>query len=237
MAASRKRPSRRRKHLTAHQRRVRAGRKAARTRLRRYGSARRMRRAVGGDFGINPRKRYRRLSNPRGSSGMAGFGSVKGMTRLATGAGVGIIGAVGLDYLWQWGSPHLPVSLQTGYVGTVTKAGAAVLAGWLASKVVGRPIAVAGVLGALTVVGAQLVHQMIASHAPQASIPAAGTPQGPVAGLNAYMQPRLGWVSPGTPLALRGLRGMNAYMQQRSPMVNRPGGSVSPSGLAMAGGY
>lgn len=235
---------RRRHHLTAHQRRARAARKAARTRARRYGhSGHRARRAVA-RFGTNPR-RYRYRKNPRrsGASGaLAGFGTKRGVIKLATGAGVGMLGAVALDYLWQYGSRYLPAQAQSGYLGTAAKAGTAVLGGWLASKVIGRPAAIAGTLGALTVIGYQLVHQMIAANAPQAAIPATTTAATPaLAGMDAYMNRGLGWVSPGTPLALRGLRGLNAYMPGggvRMPAaMARPGGSVSPSGLAMAGGY
>ena len=71
--------------------------------------------------------------------------SVKGVKGLAIGAGVGAIGAVGLDYLWQYASGYLPASLQTGYVGTLAKASVAVGAGWLASKAIGRQAAVAAV--------------------------------------------------------------------------------------------
>lgn len=227
-----------RHHLTRHQIRVRAGRKAARTRLRhrrqrqhRFISRRRAVRA----YGVNPRRHYktRFRRNPR-RDGMGSFGSVRGTTRLAIGAGIGAVGAVGLDYLWQWGSGYLPVSLQTGYVGTFAKAGAALLAGWGVSKLVGRPTAIAAAGGALTVIGYQLIHQMIAANAPQAAIPATTTAATPaMAGLNAYMQrPGLGWTSPGSTL-----RGLKAYMPgQAMPMpVNRPGGSVSASGLASAG--
>jgi hypothetical protein len=164
---------------------------------------------------------------------MGGFGTVSGAKRLAIGAGIGAVGAVGLDYLWQWGSSYLPVNLQTGYLGTAVKAGAALLAGWGASKVVGRPTAIAAAGGALTVIAYQFLHQMIASAAPQAAIPATTTAATPgVAGLNAYMRPGLGWTSPGSTL-----RGLNAYMpgQARGMAVNRPGGSVSASGLASAG--
>ena len=128
MAASRRRPRRssaRRPHLTTHQRRVRAGRKAARTRARRYGKRHyfsRARRASGADFGINPR-RYRRIKNPRRMSNpFSGFGTVRGVTKLATGAGIGAAGAVGLDYLWQWGSGYLPSGCNSGYLGRIAKA-------------------------------------------------------------------------------------------------------------------
>lgn len=238
MARSRRKP--RRHHLTAHQRRVRAARKAARTRASRYGKRAyfgRRRRAVAADFGINPR--YRRLRNPRRrmSNPFKGFGTRQGVTKLATGAGVGAVGAVALDYLWQWGSGYLPAQLQSGYVGTVAKAAVAVGAGWLAGKAVGKPIALAMSGGALTVIAYQLIHQLIATNAPQVAIPATTTTATPgMQGLNAYMQPRMGWVSPGSQL-----RGLRAYMPGRgapmAPNVNRPGGSVSPSGLAMAGSY
>lgn len=231
--------TRRRRHshkLSAHQRRSRAARKAARTRARRYGKSSR-RRAVAGDFGMNPRRRIRYRRNPRHGGG-GSFGSVSGTKRLAIGAGIGAIGAVGLDYLWQWGSGYLPASLQTGYVGTAAKAAAALGAGWLASKAVGRPTAIAATAGALTVIGYQLLHQMISSAAPAAAIPATTTAATPA--LSAY-QPgtvrNLGWTSPGS--TLRGFRGLNAYMpgQMAAPMMGRPGGSVSPSGLASAGGW
>jgi hypothetical protein len=221
------RPRRKRHALTAHQRRSRAARKAARTRARRHGTA---------HFGVNARHRTRRLRNPRRMGG-GSIASARGVKGLAIGAGVGAIGAVGLDYLWQYASGYLPASLQTGYVGTLAKAGVAVGAGWLASKAIGKQAAVAGSLGALTVIAYQLVHQMIAQAAPTAAIAATTTTATPaMAGLNAYM-PRspLGWVSPGTPL--RGLGNMRAYMPG-APMaanVHRPGGSVSVSGLASAG--
>jgi hypothetical protein len=242
-----RRPSRRsRHHLSAHQRRVRAGRKAARTRARRYGRrhySSRRRRAVAADFGINPPRHYRRLRNPRRrmSNPFRGFGTRQGVTKLATGAGIGALGAVGLDYLWQWGSGYLPASLQTGYVGTLAKAAVAVAAGFGVGKLIGKPAALAMSGGALTVIAYQLVHQLIASHAPTAAIPATTTAATPaLGGLNAYMQPRgmgaLAWTSPGSQL-----RGLRAYMPTRgapmAPAMNRPGGSVSPSGLAMAGSY
>jgi len=162
------------------------------------------------------------------------FGSVSGTKRLAMGAGIGAIGAVGLDYLWQWGSGYLPAQFQTGYVGTAAKAAAALGAGWLAAKAVGRPTAIAATAGALTVIGYQLLHQMISSAAPQVAIPATTTAATPA--LAAY-QPgtvRLGWTSPGSTL-----RGLRAYMpgQNAAPAMNRPGGSVSASGLASAGGW
>lgn len=166
-----------------------------------------------------------------------------GLKHMAVGAGIGAIGAVGLDYLWQYASGYLPASLQTGYVGTVAKAGVAVGAGWLASKAVGKQAAAAGALGALTVIAYQLVHQMIAQAAPTAAIAATTTTATPaVAGLGAYMQRGpLGWVSPGTPLALRGLGRVGAYMQPAgapAPVsVGRPGGTVSMSGLASPGSW
>lgn len=179
------------------------------------------------------RRRYRHLRNPRSIGGT----SIK---HLATGAGVGMIGAVGLDYLWQYASGYLPASLQTGYVGTFAKAGVAVGAGWLASKAVGKQAAAAGTLGALTVIAYQLVHQMIASAAPTAAIAATTTTATPtVSGLRAYMpSSALGWVSPGS--TLRGLGRVGAYMSRGAPMapaMNRPGGSVSMSGLAMPGSW
>lgn len=248
MAASRRRrPARaRRHHLTTHQRRIRAGRKAARTRARRYGKRHyfsRARRATGADFGINPR-RYRRLKNPRRMSNpFSGFGSVRGVTKLATGAGIGAAGAVGLDYLWQWGSGYLPAGWNSGYLGTLAKAITAIGGGWLASKAVGKPIAIAATGGALTVIAYQLMHQLIATNAPAAAIPATTTTATPaLGGMNAYMRPgmgSLGWVSPGS--TLRGLGRTGAYMQSRgapmAPRMNRPGGSVNISGLAQPGGY
>lgn len=163
---------------------------------------------------------------------------------MVAGAGVGMIGAVGLDYLWQYTSGYLPASLQSGYVGTAAKAAMAVAGGWLASKVVAKQTAVAAAAGALTVIGYQLIHQMIASAAPTAAIPATTTTATPaLSGVGAYMRPSgMGWVSPGSPLrGLRGLRGVGAYMQPpgapAAPNMNRPGGSVSMSGLAQAGSW
>lgn len=241
--------------LTRHQIRVRAGRKAARTRARRHGYRKvprraRARRAVAGDFGMNPR-RYHFRRNPRRSGGGMRFGSVRGIKQLAIGAGIGAVGAVGLDYLWQWGSGYLPASLQTGYVGTIAKGAVAVGAGWLAAKAVGRPTAAAAVGGALTVIAYQLFHQMIASASPAAAIPATTTTATPaLSGMNAYMMNaymphsmgRLGWTSPGTPLRGLGARpGPTAAhwggggMQLPTFAAGRPGGSVSASGLASAG--
>lgn len=198
---------------------------------------------------MNPRRmRFRR--NPR--SGGLRFGSIRGVKHLAIGALTGAVGAVGLDYLWQWGSGYLPANLQSGYVGTIAKAGVAVGAGWLAGKAVGRPMAGAFVGGALTVIAYQLLHQMIASASPAVAIPATTTAATPaLAGMDAYMlhgggmraymphsMGRLGWTSPGTPL--RGLGRPAAQwggggMQLPTFAAGRPGGSVSASGLASAG--
>lgn len=179
----------------------------------------------------------RRLRNPR--AGGAGF-SKRGIIHMATGAGVGAIGAVALDYLWQYASTNfIPAQYQSGYLGTGVKLVAALGAGYLASKVVGKHTAMAGTAGALTVIAYQLAHQMIAGVAPTAAIASTTTTATPaVAGLRAYMRPSsaLGWVSPGSPL--RGLGRVGAYMAgNMPPNMNRPGGSVSMSGLAMPGGY
>jgi len=174
--------------------------------------------------------------------GGAGF-SKRGIIHMATGAGVGMVGAVGLDYLWQYLSTNIiPAQYQTGYLGTAVKAGAAIGAGFLASKVVSKQAAAAGTIGALTVIAYQLVHQMIASAAPTAAIAATTTTATPtVSGIGAYMRPSsaLGWVSPGSPLRGLGRVGRTgAYMAgNMAPNMNRPGGSVSMSGLAMPGGY
>jgi hypothetical protein len=146
-----------------------------------------------------------------------------------------------LDYLWQWGSGYLPAGWNSGYLGTAAKAVVALIGGWGVSKVAGKPIAIAMSGGALTVIAYQLIHQLIATNAPQASIPATTTTATPaLAGMQAYMPGRgmgsLAWTSPGSQL-----RGLRAYMPGRGtpvgPNVNRPGGSVNPSGLAMAGSY
>lgn len=187
--------------------------------------------------------RVRRLRNPRRAGG-TGFGR-RGIVHMATGAGVGMIGAVGLDYLWQYLSTNvIPAQYQSGYLGTAVKAAVAVGAGWGLSKVgVSKAAAAAGTVGALTVIAYQLVHQMIASAAPTAAIAATTTTATPtVQGLAAYMRPSsaLGWMSPGTPLRGLGRVGrVGAYMANgnMAPNVNRPGGSVSMSGLAMPGGY
>lgn len=163
------------------------------------------------------------------------------MINMATGAGVGAVGAVGLDYLWQYlSSSIIPAQYQSGYLGTGVKAAVALGGGWLASKVVSKHVAAAGTIGALTVIAYQLVHQMISSAAPTAAIASTTTAATPaVHGLRAYMRPSsaLGWVSPGSPL--RGLGRVGAYMGAGNmpPNMNRPGGSVSMSGLAMPGGY
>jgi hypothetical protein len=174
--------------------------------------------------------------------GGAGFNK-RGIIHMATGAGVGMVGAVGLDYLWQYLSTNIiPAQYQTGYLGTAVKAGAAIGAGFLASKVVSKQAAAAGTIGALTVIAYQLVHQMIATAAPSAAIASTTTTATPtVAGLGAYMRPSsaLGWVSPGSPLRGLGRVGrVGAYMTgNMPPNMNRPGGSVNVSGLAMPGGY
>lgn len=194
----------------------------------------------------NPRRRRarrhhhrtRRLRNPRLGGG-AGFNK-RGVIHLATGAGVGAAGAIALDYLWQYLATNvIPAQYQSGYTGTAVKAVAAVGAGWLASKVVSKSAAIGGALGALTVIAYQFGHQLIAGAAPTAAIASTTTTATPaLSGFRAYMRPSsaLGWVSPGTPL--RGLGRVGAYMHgNMPPNVNRPGGSVNMSGLAMPGGY
>ena len=245
MATRRRRRSNPRR-LSRHQVRVRAGRKAARTRKRR-------RHVVA--FANPRRRRYhhhmrmrRYRSNPR--FGLGGESPKK----LAIGAGIGAVGAVGIDYIWQYLSANMLSAyptLQSGYVGTAAKAAVALVAGWGASKVIGKPMAVAATGGALTVIAYQLLHQLIATNAPTAAIPATTTAATPamsgvaaymphsMAGVHAYMphsMGRLGWVSPGTPL--RGLgRARGPGWNPVTPPNVRPGGSISSTGLAMPGGY
>lgn len=148
---------------------------------------------------------------------------------------IGGAGAVALDYIWGYTAPYLPAQLQSGYVGTVAKAGVALGAGWLASKVVSKQMAMAGVVGAVTVIAYQLLHQMIAGTASTGVAPAAVP-----GGVSAYMPRRgMGWMSPGSTL---GAARFGAYMPtNRAPagaasLVARPGGGVNMSGLAYAGG-
>jgi hypothetical protein len=220
-------------HLTKHQRRSRAARKAARTR-------RRMSRVRLS----NPRRHHavtryrRRIRNPR----MPSAASIKGMVIPAV---VGGVGAVGLDYLWGYTAPYLPASLQAGYIGTVAKSAVAIGGGWLAGKVIGRQAAAAGVVGALTVIAYQTIHQLIAGTLTAPTVSAAAAAPAATPGMSAYMPRRgqMGWVSPGSTLrGLHGARfgayapGIRAPQPGSSRLVNTPGGGVAPSGLAYAGG-
>lgn len=200
------------------------------------------RRLQSAGFRMNPRRRRlhrvhrMRRRNPRR------FGAARGtIKQMVVPALIGGAGAVGLDYLWGYFAPRLPAQLQTGYVGTAVKAGVAVGAGWLASKAIGKQAAAAGVVGALTVVAYQLLHQVIAGTATATAVVAAA-PVATSAGVSAYMpRGRLGWVSPGS--TLRGFAGarLGAYMPAMNrpiapSTIARPGGGVSMSGLAYAGG-
>lgn len=122
------------------------------------------------------RPRYRRRGNPRSLFGGSGMSSIK---KQVIGAGVGITGAIVMDVAWSKLRPRLPASMQSGYMASAVEAGAVLALGWGLGKYVmprQKEEIRAGVVGALTVIGFQVLYPLISAKLG-------------LSGLGAYMAP------------------------------------------------
>lgn len=149
--AKRAKSSRRRRHVV----RAAAPRRRRRHRARAHNPIRRRSRRARAH---NPIRRRRRHHNPFSS---------RGITSALVPAGIGALGAVGLDITFGYLGSYLPASLTSNpYIAAATKAAGAFGLGWLASKALGREKGKLVTAGALTVISYGLAKSLIAQAAP-----------------------------------------------------------------------
>jgi hypothetical protein len=154
--AKRARSHRRRKVARNPARRRHRARRVARNPRRRHVARNPIRRRR--HIARNPHRRRRIRRNPFSS---------RGITSALIPAGIGAMGAVGLDVLMGYAAAYLPASLTSNvYVATATKTAGAFGLGWLASKAMGREKAKLITAGALTVIAYQFVKGIIHEAAP-----------------------------------------------------------------------
>lgn len=131
---------------------------------------------------IHRRHHARRRRNPFLGGGRGGV--VKDLTAAATGAA----GAVAMNIVWGYLSPMLPASLASNpYINAAAKSAGAFGLGMVAGKVVGRERGKIVTIGALTVILAQFIQNLVQQAAPTL----------PFAGMGAYMVPPYGSGVPG----------------------------------------
>lgn len=175
-------PRRRRRRRRAHAR-------VSRRRVHR--AHRRHRRRHANPFvSHQPRRRRRRVHRRhvarrrRRNPFLSGGGMMKDLGAAATGAA----GAVAMNIVWGYLSPMLPASLSSSpYINAAAKGAGAFGLGMLAGKVVGRERGKIVTIGALTVILAQFIQNLVQQAAPTL----------PFAGMGAYMVPPFGSGVPG----------------------------------------
>ena len=150
----------------------------------------------------NPRRRYRR--NP---FHMGGIGTD------VMAAGGGAAGAVALNALWGYLSPHLPATLtSSAFITAASKTAAAVGLGYGVGKIAGRRNGTMVAVGAMTVIFAQLLQSMLQSAMPSIPFAGIGTTYNPspyLNGLGAYMPAAL----PAPPATgTQAMHGLGAYL-------------------------
>ncbi len=175
-----RRRTRARRHMTALQRKYFGPRRAKRRTVRR--TARRRVESLA----INPRRkrrashhRRRRItslrSNPRRLGSMKGF-----VNATLVPAGVGALGALGVDLVIGYASPHLPATFQSGMMLNAVKIAGAVGVGMVAGMVAGKKFGEEAMAGAITVTLYDIVKGYVKSAMP--SLPLSGYD--------------MGWISP-----------------------------------------
>ena len=118
-------------------------------RRRRVGSARRSRRS------------FRRM----GLGGGRGF-SIRGITNQLFPAGVGAVGALGVDIAMGYVRPMLPAGMSGPLIDPLIKIGGAIGVGWIAGQVMGRRFGDQATAGALTVVMYDIIKGFVRQAAP-----------------------------------------------------------------------
>lgn len=141
---------RKRRRSSRKRRRV-AALRAAPVAVRRS-SRRRRRHAVVG-------RRRRRSSGFGGGGGRFSIGKFLNQSLMP--AGVGAVGAVGVDILLGYARPMLPAMLQGGAMDPVVKIGGAIAVGFAASKVMGRRFGDQAMAGAITVALYSIIRPII----------------------------------------------------------------------------
>lgn len=168
-----------RRRMTALQRKYFGPRRA------RKGTHRRRRRVE--TLAVNPRRRHsrrrshRRLTHLRRNPRRLGFGSTRGfINSTLVPAGIGALGALGVDLLVGYAGPKLPASLQSGMALNAVKIAGAVAVGYLAGMISGKKFGEEAMAGAITVTLYDIVKGYAKSAMP--TLPLSGA--------------QFGWVSP-----------------------------------------
>lgn len=129
----------------------------------------------------NPRRHHRRRTHLRRNPRRMGMGSLRSfMNSTLVPAGVGALGALGVDVMIGYAAPHLPASLQSGMMLDLVKIAGAVGVGYVAGMVAGRKFGEEAMAGAITVTIYDIVKGYVKGAMP--SLPLSGN--------------NFGWVSP-----------------------------------------
>lgn len=160
----------------------------------------------------NPRRHHRRRSrrvhhmrrNPRRLSGGGRFSVRRFMNDALIPAGIGAVGALGVNIALGYITPSLPVSLQSGIMNTGVKIAGAVAIGMAAGMVAGKRFGEQAMAGAITVT----LYDLLKGYA------ASAMPTLPLSGYH------MGWVSPayqvgeyvGVDRSYTGMHGMGMYV-------------------------
>jgi hypothetical protein len=122
---------------------------------------------------------------------MGGFSVRRFMNDALIPAGVGAVGALGVDVALGYGGAYLPASLQSGLPNTLVRLAGAVGVGWVAGMAAGKKFGEAATAGAITVTLYDLIKGYVKTAMP--ALPLSG----------------MGWISPGLQV---GYGGMGAYV-------------------------
>ncbi|MDE2020668.1 MAG: hypothetical protein KGJ13_10065 [Patescibacteria group bacterium] len=180
-----RRRTRVRRHMTALQRKYFGPRRARRHHRRRRVET----------LAVNPRRRHsrrrhhRRISHLRRNPRRV-FGSTRGfINSTLVPAGVGALGALGVDLVIGYGTPYMPASLQSGMMLNAVKIAGAVGVGWIAGMIAGKKFGEEAMAGAITVT----LYDIVKGYAKSAM---------PTLPLSGYS---MGWVSPAPQLSNMGM--------------------------------
>lgn len=165
------------------------------------------------------RRRVRVTRARRNPISLGGFNFNSFLRNNLMPAGVGAVGAIGVDVALSYVTPMLPAMLQTGLPRTAVRLAGAVIVGMAAGKVMGRKFGEEVTAGAITVTMYDLIKGYVASALP--SLP-----------LSEY---NMGWASPAPQI------GVGEYVGADSIGPLLPGlgeyvGEVEPGGAYQYGG-
>lgn len=183
MLVNPRRKHKRRRPMTALQRKYFGPRRSRKHRVRRARTvslAINPRRHRKRSMRINPRhRRLHRRRNPRRFGG--GFSIRRFMNDALVPAGIGAVGALGVNVVLGYAMPSLPTMLQSGYGQAVAKIVGAIAVGYVAGMAAGKRFGEQAMVGAVTVT----LYDLLKSAAQSAM------PTLPLSGYN------MGWISPG----------------------------------------